>query len=103
MLGPIENLNSRGEVGSGKFDTPCERMQRANLTASCWNWACVTRPTELDGLREFEPHAAITATAITARATGRPEAVLNMTQVITGGGSHECNTPAPTRIRPRLE
>jgi len=51
---------------SGKRDTPCERMQRAKLIASCWAWARVglVRPpgvAELDA--PAEPHAAIAAAA----------------------------------------
>jgi hypothetical protein len=52
---------------SGKFETPCERMQRAKFSMSCWAWAwlALVWPPELDGLGELEPHAAITvATAI---------------------------------------
>ena len=97
-------LNSRGEVvGSGKLGTPCERMQSANLTASCcacWIWAWVGWPPELDELDELEPQAAITvAAAIAAAAIGRLEVVLNMTQVVAGCRSHECNTPALTGER----
>ena len=94
------DLNSWGEVGSGKLGTPCERTQPAKLTASCRAWAYVRWPPELDELDElgeFEPQAAIiAAAAIAAAATGRVEVVLNMTQVVSGRGSHECNTPALT-------
>ena len=79
-LGLSDSLNSWGEVGSGKFGTPCERMQPANLAASCWNcciWGWVGGPAELG---ELEPRAAIiVAAAIAAAATGRAEVVLNMT------------------------
>jgi hypothetical protein len=91
----IRSLNCWGEVGSGKLGTPCERMHRANLTASrcpCRSWARVGAPAELDAL---EPKPAVTvAAAIAAAATRRVELVLNMTQVIAGGRLHECNTPA---------
>src|ERR1700744_3800460 len=80
-------LNSTGEVGSGKLDTPCERMHRENLTVSCWtccSWAWVGGPPEVDGVDErgaAEPQAAITAAATTAAAAaGIREVVLNMTQ-----------------------
>jgi len=70
----------------------------AKFTASCRIWACVGWPPELDEfneLDELEPQAANTvAAAIAAAATGRLEVGLNMTQVVTGRGSHECNTPA---------
>ena len=61
-------------VGSGKLDTPCERMQWAKLSPSCWAWAWLglepELPEEPELLGEFEPHAAITvATASGARAT----------------------------------
>jgi hypothetical protein len=79
-LGLSDSLNSRGDVGSGKFGTPCERMHPANLTAFCCPcciWASVGAPAELG---ELEPRAAITvAAAIAAAATGRAEVVLNMT------------------------
>ena len=95
-------MKARGSVvGSGKLDTPCERMQSANLTASscaCCIWASVggpVEPDELDELDEFEPHAAIAlAAVIAATAIRRFEVVLDMMQVISGGRSHGCNTPA---------
>ena len=50
---------------------------------------------ELDALDEDEPQAAITvAAAIAATATGRWNVDLDMSEVITGRRSHECNTPA---------
>jgi hypothetical protein len=62
-------------VGSGKFDTPCERMQRAKLSPSCCAWAWLGLEPELAGepelLGELEPHAAITALARTTATTGR--------------------------------
>jgi hypothetical protein len=104
-LGLRANFSERGEaVGSGKLDTPCERMQSAKFTTSCCAWANVWWPTGLDALDveevvgEFEPHAAITtAAAIAAAATERLDVVLSMRQVVSGRGSHECNTPVPTR------
>jgi hypothetical protein len=54
-------------------------------------------PDALDELGEFEPQAAITvAAAIAAAAAGRLEVVLNMRQVVSDWGSHECNTSALT-------
>jgi hypothetical protein len=58
---------------SGKFDTPCERMQRAKFSTSCWAWAwfgLVWPPEldELDELGELEPHAAIAVAAAIAAA-----------------------------------
>jgi hypothetical protein len=52
---------------SGKFDTPCERMQRAKFSMSRWAWAWfgLVRPAELG---ELEPHAAITVAAAIAAA-----------------------------------
>ena len=80
--------------------TPRAPMQPANRTASCCAWAWVRRPPELGGLDELgdvDPHAAITvARAIAAETTGRLEVVLNMTHVVAGWRSHECNTPALT-------
>ena len=93
-------MNSRGEVGSGKPGTPCERMHSANLTASCcpcFIWAEVGAPAELD---ELEAKAAVTvAAAIAATATRRVERVLNMTRWIAGARLQECNTPAVGRER----
>ena len=79
-------LNSRGEVvGSGKFGTPCERMQSEKLTASCCAWAVVGWPSVVDELGELEPQAAIAvATAIAATTAGRHELSLDMTQVVAG-------------------
>ena len=51
-------------------------------------------PDALDELGEFEPQAAITVAAIVAAAAGRLEVVLNMRQVVSDWGSHECNTSA---------
>ena len=55
-------LNAWGEVvGSGKLGTPCERMQSANLTASCCScciWAWVGWPPELDAGRAGRARAA---------------------------------------------
>ena len=50
---------------SGKFDTPCERMQRAKFSMSAWAWAWfgLIWPPELDELGELEPHAAIAVAA----------------------------------------
>ena len=68
-------MKSRGEVvGSGKSDTPWERMQSANLTASCcicWSCAWVGGSPVLDvldELGELEPQAAITVAAAIAAA-----------------------------------
>ena len=76
-------------------------MQSANLTASaciCWTWAWVGWSPALDVvdvLGELDPQAAITvAAAIAATATGRWNVDLDMSEVITGRRSHECNTPA---------
>jgi hypothetical protein len=81
--------------GSGKLDTPWERMQLEKRTSSC----CVRAPIgwpELDPLGElgeFEPHAAITvAAAIAAAATGRHVVSLNMVPVVAAGRSQQCNT-----------
>ena len=75
-------MNSPGEVGSGKSGTPCERMHRANPTASRWNcciWAWVGGSPELGERGEFEPQAAISVVAATAAAaTEIFEVVLNM-------------------------
>ena len=66
---------------SGKFDTPCERMQRAKFSVPCWAWAWfgLVWPPELGELGELEPHAAMTveaaiaaATATAVRAVGDP-------------------------------
>ena len=35
----IDSLKFRGELGSGKLGTPCERMHPAKLIASCCAWA----------------------------------------------------------------
>jgi hypothetical protein len=56
---------------SGKFDTPCKRMQRAKLRVARWAsaWFGLVRPPELGGPDELEPQAATTmATAIAATA-----------------------------------
>ena len=73
MVGLSASLNAWGEVvGSGKLETPCERMQLANLTASCVScctWAWVggpPEPDELDEVEELEPQAAITIVAAIA-------------------------------------
>jgi hypothetical protein len=73
------SLNAWGEVvGSGKLETPCERMQLANLTASCVScctWAWVggppepDEPDELDEVEELEPQAASTIVAAIAAVT----------------------------------
>jgi D-serine deaminase-like pyridoxal phosphate-dependent protein len=56
----------------------------------------------LDELDELEPHAAIdVAAASVAAAVMRFEVVLDMPQVIAGGRSHECNTPAAARAGAR--
>jgi hypothetical protein len=73
-------------------------MQPAKLTASRNAWASVTSPLELDALDEpgeLEAHAAIATAAAIAAAAGSADLSLNMTQVLSGRGSHECNTPAP--------
>jgi hypothetical protein len=63
-------------VGSGKLDTPCERMQRAKLSPSCRAWAWLELepelPEEPEPLGEFEPHAAITAAAAIAASAAVP-------------------------------
>ena len=73
-------------------------MQPAKLTASRSACASLTCPPELDALDELgelEPQAAIAAAAtIAAAAAGSADLSLNMTQVLSGRGSHECNTPA---------
>jgi hypothetical protein len=60
-------------LGSGKFGTPCERMQRAKLSPSCaaalWLESEPAFPARLELLRDPEPHAAIEATASSAVAT----------------------------------
>lgn len=50
---------------SGKFDTWCERMQRAKVSVSCWAWAWfgLAWPPELDKPGELEPHAVIAIAA----------------------------------------
>jgi hypothetical protein len=57
----------RPEVGSGKLDTPCERMQRAKLSPSRCASAGVgferAPAAELELRGELEPHAASTAPA----------------------------------------
>jgi hypothetical protein len=53
------------------LDTPCERMQSANLTAACcacWIWAWVDGPPAVDEPDELEPQPAITAAARVAAA-----------------------------------
>lgn len=49
---------------SGKFDTPCDRMQRVKFSVArrAWSWFGFVRPPELDELSEPEPHAAIAVT-----------------------------------------
>ena len=73
-------------------------MQPAKLTASRSAWASLTCPLKLDALDELDdldPQAAIAAAAtIAAAAAGSADVTLNMTQVISSRGSHECNTPA---------
>ena len=77
------------------MDTPWERMQRANRTAACWaccSWAWVGGPPEAGeagALDELEPQAAIMIAA-TVAAEWR-EVVLDMTEVVTPGRSHQCN------------
>jgi hypothetical protein len=94
---------NRRVPGSGKFATPCERMQWENLIMSCcpgWSWTWVGWPPELEELGEFEPQAAITAAAaIAATATGKRGVGLNTPQVVSDGRSHQCNTPALTAKR----
>jgi hypothetical protein len=55
---------------SGKFDTPCERMQRAKSRVSCWAcaWLGLVWPPERDELVELEPHAVIAVAAAIATA-----------------------------------
>ena len=71
-------------------------MHPAKLTASRNAWASVTCPLELDTLDELdelEPHAAIAAAVtIAAAAAGSGDVSVNMTQVLSGRWSHECNT-----------
>src|SRR3984885_16066925 len=76
-FGLSENLNSRGAVvGSGKSDTPRERMQSAKLTASsCSRWICAGLGwlLELDAAEErseLEPQPAA-STETTPAATRR--------------------------------
>ena len=65
-------------VGSGKLDTPWERMQWAKFNASCWrcDWLEpeLEPPEEFEVLEELEPHATIAVlariTAPTARSLG---------------------------------
>jgi hypothetical protein len=63
-------------VGSGKLDIPCERMQRAKLSPSCWAWAWLglepELPEEPELLGELEPHAAITIAAASAASAAVP-------------------------------
>ena len=63
-------LNPPLALGSGKLDTPCERMQRAKLSPSCWASAWLGSepelPDEPELLGELEPHAAITVAAASA-------------------------------------
>jgi hypothetical protein len=72
-------------------------MQSANLTTACcvcWIWAWVGGPPAVDELDELEPQPAITvAAAAAAAAAWSLGVILNMTQVISGCPSHECNTP----------
>jgi hypothetical protein len=57
-------------VGSGKLETPCERMQRAKFSPCCWAWVWLgldpELPEEPELLGECEPHAAITVAAASA-------------------------------------
>ena len=68
LLGPDERTTTVGEqrrriadllVGSGKFGTPCERMQRAK--ASCWEFVDPPAFDELPGPVDdgLPPHAAV--------------------------------------------
>jgi hypothetical protein len=61
-------------VGSGKFDTPWERMQRAKFNASCWSPAGLepdpVLPEALEWVGEPVPHAAITTEAAMVSAVG---------------------------------
>jgi hypothetical protein len=68
-------LSAPGEVGSGKFGTPCERMHRVNPSSSCWSWfwgwSWVGWPTELnelDELGELDPQATISVEVAMAAA-----------------------------------
>jgi hypothetical protein len=85
------------EVGSGKPDTPCERMQRANLSPSRCAWAWLGPELELAGepelSGELEPHAAITALARTTATTDRSlGATQDTAQLLPCRRSHHCNS-----------
>ena len=78
-------------VGSGKLETPWERMQREKLSASCWSWVWLELepelPEELELLGEPEPHAAITVLAmIIAVAAGSLEATRDMADRVRVAG-----------------
>jgi hypothetical protein len=83
--------------GSGKLATPCARMQSVNLIASFWKlwiWAWVGgEPARLTELGELEPQAVIDAAATAATIAVSAERNLNMSGVVLGDLSHECNTP----------
>jgi hypothetical protein len=94
-------------VGSGKFDTPCERMQRAKFNASCWSWVWLELepelPEELELLGEPEPHAAITVLArITAVAAGSLEATRDVAYGVLGRRLHRGRTRRDLAVTWRL-
>jgi hypothetical protein len=72
-------------------------MQSVNLSASLWkrwSWAWVGPESELlVELGELEPQAVIAAAASAATIAGSAGRSLNMTGVVLGHRSHQCNTP----------
>jgi hypothetical protein len=96
-------------VGSGKLDTPWERMQWAKFSASCWSWDWLEPepelPEEFELLAELEPHATIAVLArISAAPAGSLDAIRGMTHTDTRAsicqGRRTCGRPIrPDSIR----
>jgi hypothetical protein len=72
-------------------------MQSVNLIASFWKrwiWAWVgAEPARLVELGELEPQPVIAAAATVATIAVSAERDLNMSGVVLGHLSHQCNTP----------
>lgn len=97
--GMLLRLKPPPAVGSGKFGTPWERMQRAKLSPSsrAWVWLVLEAvvPAEVELRGEPEPHAAIPVLAsITAAADASRGATRDMAHVVTGHRLHLGNSVA---------
>ena len=100
-------MTSPVAVGSGKLETPWERMQREKFSASCWSWVWLELepelPEELELLGDAEPHAAITVLAmIIAVAAGSLEATRDMADRVPSCRLHRGNSHCDLAVIWRL-